>query len=318
MVKHRSYRRNRRKGTRRVRRHRGGSSGNSEEKCLFVSFPPDSGLGNLMFVYAAAIVVKQKIGTPLCLLPYTNKHSKNDYREILFKQGKPVDKSSVKSRLEGAKRLLGEMTLESTESHKDWDYTPASENSGRNTVMGDSYFQNYPAIKPAIPIIRKDCADIFAEKYPGFKDTIKPTTAFMHVRKGDYKDLLSLNNDYYTRGLSMLDTLEQISDIYIVSDDIKWCKDQEWAKKSSKIRWFENEEDIKDELKTMYLMSLCLAGACISASTFSTWGAILGADQNESSTIIYPSSWITGRPSSEFKFPERWKQIEGIQNVFTK
>jgi hypothetical protein len=35
-------------------------------------------------------------------------------------------------------------------------------------------------------------------RYPGFKDTIKPTSAFMHVRKADYKDLLSLNNDYYT------------------------------------------------------------------------------------------------------------------------
>jgi len=314
MVKHRSRRRNKRKDRRGSRKHRGGSS----DTCIFVSFPPKSGLGNLMFVYAAAIVVKEKLQTPICLLPYTNEHSDKDYRDILFKQGKPVDKSTVKQRIDGAKRLLGEMTLESTESHKDWSYTPASENSGRNTIMGDSYFQNYPAITGAIPIIRKDCAEIFGARYPGFKDTIKPNSAFMHVRKGDYKDLLSLNNDYYTRGLAELDGVKEITDIYIVSDDIKWCKDQEWAKKSSKIRWFDNPDDVKDELKTMYLMSLCLGGACISASTFSTWGAILGADQNEASTIIYPSSWITGRPSSEFKFPERWKQIEGIQNVFTK
>ena len=312
MARHRSRRKNKRRGTRRNRKHRGGS----EEKCLFLSFPPNSGLGNLMFVYAAAVVVKEKIGTQICMLPYTNKHSSNDYRSTLFKQGKPVEESEVKSRMDAAKHLLSQMTLESTESHKDWEYTPSSEDSTTNTSMGPSYFQNYPAIKTAIPIVRKDCAEIFAEKYPGFKDPIKPTSAFMHVRKGDYEHLLSLNNDYYSRGLSMLEADNKITDIYIVSDDIPWCKEQGWS--SPKIRWFDNPDDVKDELKTMYLMSLCHGGACISASTFSTWGAILGADQNDESTIIYPSSWITGRPSSEFKFPARWKQIEGIQNVFTK
>ena len=311
MARHRSRRRNKRKGTR--RRHRGGST---DEKCMFVSFPPKSGLGNLMFVYAAAVVVKEKLGTPICLLPYTNEHSKTDYRDILFKQGKAVEKAPMQARIDGAKRLLDQMTLESTESHKDWEYTPADGNSGRNTIMGDSYFQNYPAIQSAIPIIRADCSQIFGERYPGFKDTIPSTAAFMHIRKGDYKDLLSLNNDYYTRGLAMLDTVSAITEIYFLSDDIPWCKEQKWG--SSKIKWFDNPDDMKDELKTMYLMSLCLGGACISASTFSTWGAILGADQNPESTIVYPSSWITGRPSSEFKFPERWTQIEGIQNVFTK
>ena len=312
MARQRSRRRNKKRGTRRNRKHRGGSG----DKCLFVSFPPKSGLGNLMFVYAAAVGVKEKIGTQLCLLPYTNEHSTNDYRSILFKQGRPVDKDEMKSRIDGAKRLLGDTKLESTESHARWEYTPSDENSKVDTIVREGYFQNYPSMKDAIPTIRKDCSEIFSAKYPGFKDTIKPSSAFMHIRKGDYKDLLSLNNDYYNRGLSMLDAVADITDIYILSDDIPWCKEQTWS--SSKIRWFDKEEDMKDEIKSMYLMSLCLAGACISASTFSTWGAILGADQNPNSTIIYPSSWITGRQSSEFQFPERWKNIEGIQNVFSR
>jgi hypothetical protein len=183
--------------------------------------------------------------------------------------------------------------------------------------MGDSYFQNYPCIETAIPIIRRDCGDIFDIKYHKFKDTIAPSCAFMHIRKGDYKDLLSLNNDYYNRGLTMLDAVQEITVIHVVSDDIEWCKAQKWAS-SSKIKWFDNPDDMKDELKSMYLMSLCLGGACISASTFSTRGAILGADQNPNSTIVYPSTWVTGHPTSKFMFPERWKQIEGIQNSETK
>jgi hypothetical protein len=311
----RSYRRKQKRNKRTRRRGRKTQRG-GEEKCLFVSFPPDSGLGNLLWAYAAAVDIKMKNGSQLCLLPYTNKHSGNDYRKILFKQGRSVETEEAKGRLGSAKRLLGDMKLVSTESHKEWKYTPAGENSGRNTVVGDAYFQNYKSIEAAIPTIRKDCAEVFAERYPGFKDTIKPTSAFMHVRKGDYKEELSLNNDYYMRGLSMLDGVPDITDIYIVSDDIAWCKQQGWA--STKLQWFDDPEDSKDELKTMYLMSLCLAGACISASTFSSWGAMLGADGNEASTIIYPSSWITGRQSSELMFPSRWKNIEGIQNVFTK
>jgi len=317
MARYRSRRKNKKKGTRRYRRNRqrGGDTVTPKgEKCLYVSFPPKSGLGNLLFVYAAAVSIKKQIGTVLCMLPYTNEHSTNDYRKLLFfKQGKPVESADT-----SAKRLLGDMKLDSKESHKEWTYTPESGDGDVNTIVGDAYFQNYKGIKHAIPIIRKDFAEIFSEKYPGFKDTIKPTSAFMHVRKGDYEFLLSLNNDYYTRGLSMLDEIKDITDIYIVSDDIEWCKGQGWKTNKDTLRWFDNPDDMKDEMKTMYLMSLCLAGACISASTFSTWGAILGADQNESSTIIYPSTWITGSKSSELMFPERWKNIEGIQNVFTK
>lgn len=270
-----------------------------------------------MFVYAAGIVVKEKLGTPLCLLPYTNKHSDKDYRDILFKQGRAVDNTAMKERTDAAKRLLPEMKLDDKNSHADWTYTPAGDDSTQDTIVGDSYFQNYTAISAAIPIIRKDYAEIFGARYPGFKDTIKPTSAFMHVRIGDYYHIFSLNNDYYTRGLALLDDVSDITDIYILSDDIPWCKEQGWAKKSSKLRWVDNPDDSKDELKGMYLMSLCLGGACISASTFSTWGAILGADQNPNSTIVYPSTWVTGSSSSDFKFPDRWKQIEGIQNIDT-
>ena len=153
--------------------------------------------------------------------------------------------------------------------------------------------------------MRKDYQEVFEARYPGFKDNIKATSAFMHIRRGDYGDA-SLGPDYYKKGLSMLHDISEITDIYIVSDDIPWCKEQGWE--SDKIRWFDDPEQSKDELKTMYLMSLCLAGACISASTFSSWGAILGADQNEKSTILYPTGWITG-DSSKIQFPSRWKAI---------
>ena len=153
-------------------------------------------------------------------------------------------------------------------------------------------------MEKVIPIIREDCKKGFEELYPDMKAKIPVTSAFMHVRRGDYAEAgTSLGRDYYQRALKELDTVENIKDIYILSDDLPWCKEQNWVS-SKAIQWFESP----NELEALYLMSLCLAGAIVSLSTFSTWGAILGPGQNESSTIIYPVEL-------KVDFPSRWKAI---------
>jgi hypothetical protein len=256
------------------------------------------GLGNQLYVYAAALTVKRKIGLPLCLLPWKgNPHSNIDYVVELFKEGKPVDAEAMKGRMNVSKKVLEKVR----NPHNKWANENINANDTINATLSGAFFQSYSSIKSVIPDMRASFAKTFKEKYPDFKvDSAK--SAFMHVRRGDYGGV-SLPVDYYNRGLALLDPSEQIKDIYILSDDTGWCKEQQWVTGKNKI-FFEE----KDELKTMYLMSLCLAGALISASTFSSWGAILGADQNPDSVIVYPAGWITG-PSSQIQFPERWKAI---------
>ena len=255
-----------------------------------------------MYVYAAAITVKNKLGLPLCILPMRdNKHSETDYRKVLFKQGRPVEPEEIQGRMNVATKVLNAVK----NPHNEWNSTQLLANTSKNVLLAGGFFQSYNSMKSAIPTIRADCKQVFEQRYVGFKDKIAPTSAFIHVRKGDYGGA-SLGADYYKRGLPMLEAVPEITDIYILSDDIPWCKEQGFS--SPKLRWFDDPEESKDELKALYLMSLCLGGACISASTFSSWGAILGADQNEKSTILYPRGWITGN-SSKIKFPARWKAI---------
>jgi len=274
--------------------------GGGPDKCIFV--PLGGGLGNQMYVYAAALTVMTKKKTlPMCLLPTRTDHSTTDYRLAIFKRGIPVEYSSIQERMDIAKNVLENIK----NPHNTWVNGNIDTDDSRNIHLAGGFFQSYSSIKSVIPILRKDYKEVFEVRYPGFKDGIKPSSAFMHIRKGDYGGA-SLGADYYKRGLPILHDTKEITDIYILSDDIPWCKEQGFE--SDKIRWFDNPEESKDELKAMYLMSLCLGGACISASTFSSWGAILGADQNESSTIIYPVNWITGE-SSKIGFPSRWKPI---------
>ena len=271
--------------------------GTGTDKCIFVPF--SGGLGNQMYMYAAAIMVKKKLGLPLCFLgAKNNPHTTTeDYTAALFKQGKPVDPTELKNRINASRRVLEKVK----EPHNMWVNGNINGNATGNISLASAYFQSYSSILPVIPMIREEFASFFKAKYKDY--TIDSgSSAFMHVRRGDYGGV-SLPAEFYNKGLALFEPHDEIKNLYIVSDDIGWCKEQRWTTTKNVI-FFEEA----DELKTMYHMSLCLAGALISASTFSSWGAILGADQNPKSIIIYPADWITG-PSSRIQFPERWIAI---------
>jgi hypothetical protein len=279
--------------------------GGDTDKCLFVSLPAVGGLGNQLFVYATAIVAKNKVGIPMCILPINNPHSSTDYRGLLFKQGSPVENQDVQPRRNAATRILDKVV----KIHNTWANTNILANGSKNLIVGDTYFQNYEPIRSVLPTIRNDFIKVFEERYPGYKDTIPANSAFMHVRKGDYNNMsASLGADYYNKCLEIIDKVDKITTIYVISDDIAWCKEQSFS--SPKIKWADTEDLEKDELKSFYLMMLCMEGAIISASTFSAWGAMLGPDQNDDSTILYPSNWFVSGNSRQLKFPERWQRVE--------
>jgi hypothetical protein len=270
--------------------------GTGTDKCMFVGF--GGGLGNQLYIYAAALTVKNKLNLPLCLLPFkANTHSDKDYAKILYTRGTEVSAEDVKARMNISKKILEKVR----EPHNMWVNGNIDGNATKNAILAGAFFQNYSSIISVIPTIREDFAKAFKERYPDL--TIDSEhSAFMHIRRGDYGGV-SLPAEFYNKGLPLFEPRAEIKNLYIISDDIKWCKEQKWTTTKNVI-FFEEP----DELKTMYLMSLCLAGALISASTFSSWGAILGADQNPNSIIIYPADWITG-PSSRIQFPKRWTAI---------
>jgi hypothetical protein len=225
-----------------------------------------------------------------------------DYTVELFKEGRPVDQEKMKERIEGAKKLLEKVR----NPHNAWDDSNINANGTTNATLSGSFFQSYSSIKHVIPDMRASFAEIFAKKYPDLKGKVESAkSAFMHVRRGDYGSV-SLSADYYNKGLDVLEPVQTIKDLYILSDDMCWCKEQFWST-SKHVIFF----DEKDELKTMYLMSLCLAGALISASTFSMWGAIFGAEQNANPMILYPTTWLNEASSSVLDFPadKGWRTI---------
>lgn len=282
--------------------------GGEQKPAVFIDLHDESGLGNQLFIYAAGLAEKTKRNTELYILSVKNNiHTKTDYRPLLFKKGIPVTiGSDIHQRSLKATTLYNDVHLLYSATDK------SLEHPNKDVILARKFYQQYEHIAHIIPQIRQDCFEYFEKTYSDLKLAISSSnTAFMHIRRGDY---LAHGNEtqieYYKRALEKMDTDESIKYLYILSDDLEWCKKEKWPTKKTILGL---DQENKDELRALYIMSLCLAGAIIAPSTFSTWGAILGADQNSASTIIYPLDWTTNvyepGKGKRLKFPERWNAL---------
>ena len=308
MASRRHKRRNIKRKTLRVRNKNITVLVGGDDKCIFV--PLHDGLGNQLFVYAAALVAKKKLKMPLCTLPASmSGHSDKNYRKLLFTNSTPVNSSDpvVKERMGKSTTILTGING----THGKWFNTNIVANTSKNVILPSTYFQNYSAIKGIIDEMREQILGKLEGLYPDMKGTIdSPTSAFMHVRRGDYDKSFgqALPKEYYQNALNELGKIGDLKKIYVLSNDLEWCKAQNFTVGEGKtIEWF----DEPDEMKSLYLMSLCKRAAIISASTFSAWGAIFGAQTNASPLIIYPKSWFMAGNSSVLEFPsdKGWKSI---------
>ena len=269
-----------------LKRMKGTGGAISTDRSIFASM--QGGLGNQLFIYATAIIVKNKLNLPLYLIPPSdNKHSNTDYITELFKEAKIYTNSDLDMRIKNAQIIF--INIDTKNPYSIFKNTNISYNNIGDVYLKHGYYQCYECIKSVIPKIRSDILKILKEKYPELNtefNNISNISAFMHVRRGDYDALnLSLPAKYYQDALDLLMQNKNIKYLYVLSDDIKWCKEHKWNTHDVEIKFVDN----LDELYSMYLMSLCMAGAILSHSTYSKWGAYLGVYQNKDARIIYPN-----------------------------
>lgn len=313
-----------RRYTRKKRLHSVKKGGN--HKCLFVRSINGIGLGNMLFLYAAALVVKKNFEEHaknmynICFVGSTKGfHSHIDYKH-LFDATYDVPNSRVNS----AKNAIN------TKHFNEWSKDNMKLNVPKEAdiKLPQNFFQNYKSIEPAIDDMKKMLIknEFHKPVYHKFKIDQKHS-AFMHVRRGDYsKTGWLLGDDYYCSALKHLAKKDGINYLYVFSDDIEWCvqNDNKWKEclGSDKKIIYDTElfgtttKDAKlNELETLYCMTLCEAGAVITNSTFSLWGVMLGADRNSDSMIVYPEPWvppwIDGTKESALSFPKdgRWVPV---------
>ena len=139
------------------------------------------------------------------------------------------------------------------------------------------YYQSEKYFKEHEDVIRKD----FTFKKPT-KTKIEPLTTSIHVRRGDYLDQQDSHPvcsvEYYKEAMSLFPDQKFI----IFSDDLEWCKEN---LKGNTITYSEGHTPSED----LELMSLC-DNHIIANSSFSWWGAWLGANKNK--RVVAPKKWF--------------------------
>lgn len=120
----------------------------------------------------------------------------------------------------------------------------------------------------------------------------------MHIRRGDYLQNPDthpvLNMSYYEKALEIINPSGKI---YVLSDDIKWCRENIGI---PNVVFVDNDCPIHN----ISVMSQC-SNNIIANSTFSWWGAFL--NKNEDKEVVYPKNWLDPYGANRENFcPKSW------------
>jgi hypothetical protein len=258
------------------------------------------GVGNQLFQYCAGLALAAELGGELWLTPtQENKHSGRDYRELLYFRAKAIGIDGTPSRADVEKVQM--------DSFEAW--TP-SMYRGIESISLRGYYQYLPTIASQISLVRDD---VFKRLTP-LRTTLRQKyrlhnprqTCFVHVRRGDYLKMEPgtfwvQGNEYFLEAVKAIkQRIQGLRRWFVISDDIAWCKEQEWISSFEII-------DEPDELHGLMVMSMCEGGAVISNSTYSWWGAMLGCGAS-GVPVAYPSKWISAHKPKLFL--PNWIRIE--------
>ena len=258
------------------------------------------GLGNQLFIVSAAFVAHKELNIPLYIFdaPFTHHNILgNNYNKTIFKF----------FGIHTGFNLSDQKYLENYSYDKNigvpMAFAPWNSNNLKPGVIMKGYYQFYPALKPYEDEIREKVLKGLnpVPSYTG--------SAFLHVRRGDFMTnpaFFVLEEDYYRRATELLLKLNPlIKRILVLSTDLEWVKSKQLFKQA--IFTIVNEPN---ELDSLAIMSQASEGAIMANSTFSWWGAFLGAHSRRN-PVILPSTWMRSlKPVS--LFPEEWHIIGEI------
>jgi hypothetical protein len=261
------------------------------------------GLGNQMFQVAAGLIyateTKRKVVLPNEFYnshrTVSSEYSESIFREFIYRLDKALDQPAIDALVRSGFTLYpGEPGFEP------WSLLDLSGN-----IILHGYFQSYPPIQPHEEMIRRVYLSGLGNHRISLQDSKKRIG--VHVRRGDYLQpphntvLPAQPLSYYEQALGHFSLAH--SEVYIFSDDITWCKEQTLFQQLPQ-KVFVDEPN---ELKTLALMTTCHGGFLCANSTFSWWGAFLGAYASRQPVLV-PKNWFKGQDTSAL-FPSEWIQI---------
>ena len=244
------------------------------------------GLGNQLFQIATAYALARTHGTE-CAFDFTapvvhQGRSAINYRDSLYK---------------GLAELPRGWRPRATYKERTTEYRPITFMNGMaisGYFQSEMYFREYRDELKRM-FLDEEIVDMLRCNYSQlFRDSVS-----LHVRRGDYLKFSDcyapLAEVYYQKAIEYLDGKHRISNIFVFSDDIRWCKDR---LSDGRGIFIDGQPDHHDLL----MMTLC-SHHIIANSSFSWWGAWLG-----SGNVIAPSKWWLKHNDKDV-IPETWVRL---------
>ena len=181
-----------------------------------------------------------------------------------------------------------------------WD--PADSSSDSKNVILSGYFQYFPALQPFEQDILAELKKNLPERAP------RKNVVGIHVRRGDYISIgyVITPMKYFAEAMAyMREHVDAPAPTFLVfTNDLTWCKQQPEFSGCA----FSGEED---DVKCLADMVSCKLGFISSNSTYSWWGAFLGAHA-ANGLVCAPSTWVHKdwvKPLDGTLYPPTWKII---------
>lgn len=274
------------------------------------------GLGNQFFGYAFGYALSQKLGAELWLdtsmqdngrvreLELLNYNVSYDQR-VTYVYSPGVFHRGVVNKIR-RRRLIGWHT----HIYKEKEVMVYDELV--NQISSDTYFKGFWQNQKYFLEYREDLLKMFQPKekrpesvYKAIESVSRTNSVALHIRRGDYVSIgCDVKMEYYDRALELINKkTEGNFDIFIFSDDIKFCKSY-LSKYAGKINMiypeYESDNRTVDDL---LIMSRC-KHIIMANSSYSWWAAWL--NQNIEKIVICPQTGIWG----ENFYPENWLKIK--------
>lgn len=233
--------------------------------------------GNQMFQIAATLGFGQDIGAPVAFPKWKYEEFFHVGKHVDFEDNPEFDKIAATSEKE--------------------PYTFTKDLSSFQKVNIHGYRQHVGYFTNVVREIR--LSFVFSEELLAKASPYVSKDAIgMHVRRGDYvnhpvHDICDLA--YYNAAVSHFQKLHPSSEVLIISDDAKWCRE-----KFPEFKVCETGSEMVD----FAVLSLCRFKV-IPNSTFSWWSCWL--DNRYDSEVILPTPWIRTHVLSEDQlYPREW------------
>lgn len=161
----------------------------------------------------------------------------------------------------------------------------------KNNISLSGFFQNEKYFDDYRESFLKKVIDVDIMNQMKLKYKFMDNAYFIHIRRGDYvgNELHHIDlKKYFMDVIKFITHNDKKYIFYVFSDDIYHCI-------NSKIfEQIDNDKlvfvDEKNELKALYLMSLCNKGGICSNSTFGWWGGYL--NENKNKILFFPEQWF--------------------------